>query len=58
MPVIARFRRSRPPRRRKRRLRTVSTIPTLLTLGNLICGLAAIQFCLRAMFDATAATRR
>ncbi len=54
MPVVARFRKSRRPRRRKRRLRTVSTIPTLLTLGNLICGFAAIHFCLRAMFDAGA----
>jgi len=40
-----------PPRRR---LRTVSTLPTLMTLGNLICGLAAIHFCLRAMYDAGA----
>ncbi|HUU83034.1 MAG TPA: CDP-alcohol phosphatidyltransferase family protein [Phycisphaerae bacterium] len=54
MPIVARLKRSRRPRRRKRRLRTVSTIPTLLTLGNLICGFAAIQFCLRAMLDAGA----
>ena len=54
MTVVARFKRSRRPRRRKRRLRTVSTIPTLLTLGNLICGFAAIHFCLRAMFEAGA----
>lgn len=54
MTVVARFKRSRRPRRRRRRLRTVSTVPTLLTLGNLICGFAAIHFCLRAMFDAGA----
>jgi CDP-diacylglycerol--serine O-phosphatidyltransferase len=44
--------RRRPPRRR--RLRTISTLPTLVTLGNLICGFAAIHFCTRAMFDAGA----
>lgn len=54
MTVVGRLKRSRRPRRHKRRLRTVSTIPTLLTLGNLICGFAAIHFCLRAMFDAGA----
>ncbi|MCP4592901.1 MAG: hypothetical protein GY842_19365 [bacterium] len=37
-------------RRRRRRLRTISTFPTLLTLCNLLCGFAAIHFCLRAMF--------
>jgi CDP-diacylglycerol--serine O-phosphatidyltransferase len=30
-------------------LRTISTLPTLLTLGNLLCGFAAVHFCLRAM---------
>ncbi|MCH7813213.1 MAG: CDP-alcohol phosphatidyltransferase family protein [Planctomycetes bacterium] len=50
MPVIARLRKPRPPRRRgRRRLRTVATLPTMLTLGNLICGFAAIHFCMRAM---------
>ncbi|MCP4245728.1 MAG: hypothetical protein GY778_01645 [bacterium] len=50
MAVIARLRKPRPPRRRgRRRLRTVSTLPTLLTLGNLICGFAAVHFCMRAM---------
>jgi CDP-diacylglycerol--serine O-phosphatidyltransferase len=44
-----------PKRRRgRRRLRAISTIPTLLTLGNLICGFAAIYFCMRAMYDAGA----
>lgn len=35
-------------------MRAISTIPTLLTLGNLICGFAAIYFCMRAMYDAGA----
>ncbi len=41
-------RRIRPPRRR--RLKAVAVFPTLLTLGNLICGFAAIHFCMRAMY--------
>ncbi len=50
MPVIARLRRSERKRpRHSRRLRTVSTLPTLLTLGNLLCGFAAVHFCLRAL---------
>ena len=58
MAVIARLGRSTPRRRRRRRLRTISTLPTLLTLGNLICGFAAVHFCMRAMLDqgATGAT--
>ncbi len=47
MDVIAKF--DDPKKRRRRRLRTISTFPTLLTLGNLLCGFAAIHFCLRAM---------
>ena len=54
MRVIPKTERPDRPRRRRRRLRTVSTLPTLFTLGNLICGLAAIHFCMRAMFDAGA----
>lgn len=38
-------------RPRGRRLRSLSLAPTLLTLGNLICGFAAIHFALRAMYD-------
>jgi CDP-diacylglycerol--serine O-phosphatidyltransferase len=50
MPVIARLRRSSRQRpRRRRRLRTISTLPTLLTLANLLCGFAAVHFCLRAI---------
>jgi len=35
--------------RRRRRLRTVRTLPTLLTLGNLVCGFAAIHYCMSAI---------
>ncbi len=51
MDVIAKFDDPRRQRRRRRRLRTISTCPTLLTLGNLLCGFAAIHYCLRAMFN-------
>ena len=37
--------------RRSRRLRTLAMIPTLLTLGNLMCGFAAIYFAGRALHD-------
>ena len=50
MDVITKFDDPRKQRRRRRRLRTISTFPTLLTLANLLCGFAAIHFCLRAMF--------
>jgi CDP-diacylglycerol---serine O-phosphatidyltransferase len=50
MDVITPFEDTKKQRRRRRRLRTISTFPTLLTLGNLLCGFAAIHFCLRAMF--------
>ncbi len=50
METIAKFDTPRKQRRRSRRLRTISTFPTLLTLGNLVCGFAAIHFCLRAMY--------
>lgn len=39
------------PRRRRRRLRSMAFAPTLMTLGNLICGFAAIHFAIRAMYD-------
>lgn len=45
-----------PPRKRRvRRLRTVAMLPTLLTLGNMLCGFAAIYFCLLGIFDAATA---
>lgn len=36
---------------KRRRLRSLAILPTLITLGNLICGFAAIHFGLRAMYD-------
>src|SRR5437762_12485956 len=33
-------------RRRERRLKAVAVLPSLLTLGNLMCGFAAIYACL------------
>lgn len=43
------------PKRRRgrvRRLRNVAVFPTLLTLGNLLCGFAAIYFCMRGLYSA------
>lgn len=55
MPVIAKLTRSDGPRRpHRRRLRTIQTLPTLLTLGNLVCGIASIHFCMSAIVDAEA----
>jgi CDP-diacylglycerol--serine O-phosphatidyltransferase len=52
MPVVGKLnpdgRESRP---RRRRLRSLAFVPTLVTLGNLLCGFAAIHFGLRAMWD-------
>ena len=39
------------PGGRRRRLRSLAFMPTVITLGNLLCGFAAIHFALRAMFD-------
>lgn len=36
---------------KRRRLRSLAILPTLITLGNLLCGFAAIHFGLRAMYD-------
>lgn len=36
-------------RRRRRRLKSLSFLPTMMTLGNLLCGFAAIHFALRSM---------
>lgn len=38
-------------RPRSRRMRSLALAPTLITLGNLLCGFAAIHFGLRAMYD-------
>jgi len=40
------------PKGRVRRLRTVAVFPTMLTLGNLLCGFAAIYFCMRGLYSA------
>ena len=43
------------PKRRRgrvRRLRNVAVFPTLLTLSNLLCGFAAIYFCMRGLYSA------
>jgi CDP-diacylglycerol--serine O-phosphatidyltransferase len=40
------------PKGRIRRLRNVAVLPTMLTLGNLLCGFAAIYFCMRGLFSA------
>jgi CDP-diacylglycerol--serine O-phosphatidyltransferase len=36
---------------KRRRLRSLAFAPTLMTLGNLVCGFAAVHFALRAMYD-------
>ncbi len=52
MPVIAKLHNNRKrPRRRPRRLKSLAFIPTFITLGNLLCGFAAIHFALRAMYE-------
>jgi CDP-diacylglycerol--serine O-phosphatidyltransferase len=39
------------PRGKRRRLKSLAFVPSLLTLGNLICGFAAIHFAMRAMHE-------
>ena len=36
--------------RRRRRLRSLALVPTIMTLGNLLCGFAAIHFASRALY--------
>ena len=43
-----------PSPSRRRRLRRIAILPTLLTLGNMLCGFAAIYFCILGIFDAAA----
>lgn len=38
-------------RRKRRRLKSLAFLPTLITLGNLVCGFAAIHYAMRAMYD-------
>jgi CDP-diacylglycerol--serine O-phosphatidyltransferase len=40
------------PGHRPRRLRAIAVLPTMATLCNLLCGFAAIHFCMRALFAA------
>jgi CDP-diacylglycerol--serine O-phosphatidyltransferase len=51
MTIVAKMPEPDGARRRRRRLRSLAFTPTVLTLGNLICGFAAIHFALRAMYD-------
>lgn len=39
---------------KRRRLKNVAIVPTLLTLGNLLCGFAAIYFSMRVVYGAGA----
>ncbi len=51
MAVVGKVPSTSHGRRKRRRLRSLPIAPTLLTLGNLLCGFAAIHFALRAMYD-------
>ncbi len=54
MPHIIKMPPNQPHRPHRRTLRYIVLLPTLLTLGNLVCGFAAVHFGLRAMFAAGA----
>lgn len=49
MPIVAKISAARKPV--GHRLRELAFFPTLLTIGNLICGFAAIHFASRAMYE-------
>ncbi|MCH8967358.1 MAG: CDP-alcohol phosphatidyltransferase family protein [Planctomycetes bacterium] len=49
MAIVARF--PSPRRGRRRRLKSLAFLPSVMTLGNLLCGLAAIHFAARAMYE-------
>lgn len=49
MPIVAKISAARKPV--GRRLRRLAFFPTLLTIGNLLCGFAAIHFASRAMYE-------
>lgn len=51
MAVFAKFHKGIEPSGRHRRLRSLALAPTLMTLGNLVCGFAAVHFAMRSMFD-------
>lgn len=54
MSMVVKMSPDGPKRPRKRRLKYIAVLPTMLTLGNLLCGFAAIHFAMRAMFAAGA----
>lgn len=51
MAFIAKLPDPNRTRKRRRPLRSLPIAPTLMTLGNLLCGFAAIHFALRAMYN-------
>lgn len=51
MAVIAKLQAPKPPHGKRRRLKSLAFVPTLMTLGNLVCGFAAIHFALRAVYE-------
>ena len=55
MAFAGKLRKNDTKRKKRRRLKSMSLFPTLLTIGNLLCGFAAIHFALRAMYDLGAA---
>lgn len=51
MAILVKLPRRKRAKGRRRKLKSLAITPTLMTLGNLICGFAAIHFALRAMYD-------
>ena len=51
MAILVKLPRRKRAKGRRRNLKSLAITPTLMTLGNLICGFAAIHFALRAMYD-------
>ena len=58
MTTVTKFPNSKENRPRGRRLKSLAFVPTLITIGNLLCGFAAIHFALRAMYDFGAGIER
>jgi CDP-diacylglycerol--serine O-phosphatidyltransferase len=54
MTIVFKMNQDARKRPRRKRLRLIPVLPTMLTLGNLLCGFAAIHFALRAMYAAGA----
>ncbi len=51
MAIVGKVPRERRKRRGPRRLKSIRLLPSLLTLGNLLCGFAAIHFALKGMYE-------